>query len=139
MSAFFFQYSLSRINLCRMYNFPVFFLVASLLMLLIWVLMITGAVCIHTNCSNKIFPLLITLIVLICISSMFLWILSSVVLLAGGNGQILLCKPLYDDPNFASLTLMLDNPGMMYKKGGLFSNILNGNDSIDVPVKVVLR
>lgn len=67
------------------------------------------------------------------------WFVASVALLAGENGDMLICRPLQDDPNYAILTMAFDHPGLLYKNGGFFSNILNGNDSLNIPIKHILR
>lgn len=49
------------------------------------------------------------------------------IMLLGGHGEVFLCRPLYDSPNFSVLTRLLDRPGLVYVNGtknGIIADIL---------------
>lgn len=49
------------------------------------------------------------------------------IMLLGGHGEVFLCRPLYDSPNYGVLTKLLDRPGLVYVNGtrnGIISDIL---------------
>lgn len=52
---------------------------------------------------------------------------STFVMLLGGHGEVFLCRPLYDSPNFSVLTKLLDRPGLVYANGtrnGIIADLL---------------
>lgn len=56
-----------------------------------------------------------------------LGIFSIFVMLLGGHGEVFLCRPLYDSPNFSVLTKLLDRPGLVYANGtrnGIIADLL---------------
>jgi hypothetical protein len=58
----------------------------------------------------------------------------------GGHGELLVCRPLYEGPEFSALTRLVDKPGVLFQNGGgFFSNLLYGNSTLDVPVRDVLQ
>lgn len=111
----------------------------SIAVLLIWTLLLSAVICANCGCEARVAPTIYISIGLVVTFTLGLWIVVSGAMILGGNGDMFLCKPLQDDPNYATLTLLLDHPGLLYQNGGLFSNILAGNDSINVPIKEVLR
>ncbi|KAJ6647515.1 Prominin-1 [Pseudolycoriella hygida] len=49
------------------------------------------------------------------------------VMLLGGHGEVFLCRPLYDSPDYSVLTKLLDRPGLVYQNGtknGIIGDIL---------------
>nr|CAD7401783.1 unnamed protein product [Timema poppensis] len=77
--------------------------------------------------------------VVVCLLSLGLWLLALVSLLVGGHGEVFVCRPLYDEPEFRTLTRLVDEPGVFYRRGGgFFSNMLYGNETMNVPLREVL-
>jgi hypothetical protein len=61
-------------------------------------------------------------------------------LLVGGHGEVFVCRPLYDEPEFSTLSRLMDHPSVLFQRGGgFFSNLLYGNSTMDVPVRDVLQ
>jgi hypothetical protein len=79
-------------------------------------------------------------VVLMCIFSVALWGVALGALLVGGHGEVFVCRPLYDEPEFSTLTRLVDQPSVLFQRGGgFFSNLLYGNSTMDVPVRDVLQ
>ncbi|XP_037024841.1 prominin-1-A [Bradysia coprophila] len=54
------------------------------------------------------------------------------VMLLGGHGEVFLCRPLYESPNYSVLTKLLDRPGLVYGNGtrnGIIADILKPSGS----------
>lgn len=61
------------------------------------------------------------------------------VMLIGGHGEVFICRPLYDQPDYKSLSELIDDPGVIYPHGGgLFKNLLSRNQTLNVPIKSML-
>lgn len=83
---------------------------------------------IHAEASAKITFILGA--VLIALGSFGLAAFTIVVLLAGSHGEVFLCRPLYDSPNYHVFTKLFDRPGWIYE-----NETVNGivNDFLSTP------
>jgi hypothetical protein len=79
-------------------------------------------------------------LILVGLVTTTIWALALASLVLGAHGEQLICRPLYEEPDFKSLTTLFDNPGGIYGAGkpGLFSNLGYKNDTLDVPLRNVL-
>lgn len=83
-------------------------------------------------------PTLLTLgTFLMCLGSTSFWAMGALAFLAGSHGEALVCRPLYDRPDYGLLTDLFDAGGVLYEAKGLLGHYLRGNGS--VRVKDVLR
>lgn len=76
------------------------------------------------NRARLTFVIAATTISLGCIG---LGIFTTFVMLLGGHGEVFLCRPLYESPNFSVLTKLFDRPGLVYGNGtknGIIADIL---------------
>lgn len=80
-------------------------------------------------------------IVLVCLFSTALWLVVMMGLLVGGHGEVFVCRPLYDQPDYPVITNLVDQPGVLYnqQRGGFIANVIYGNDTLDVPIRDVLQ
>ncbi|XP_055313927.1 prominin-1-A isoform X2 [Sitodiplosis mosellana] len=83
---------------------------------------------IHAETSAKITFILSA--VLIAIGSFGLAAFTILVLLAGSHGEVFLCRPLYDTPNYQVFSKLFDRPGWVYE-----NETVNGivNDFLSTP------
>lgn len=83
---------------------------------------------IHAEASAKITFILSA--VLISIGSFGLAAFTILVLLAGSHGEVFLCRPLYDSPNYHVFSKLFDRPGWVYE-----NETVNGivNDFLSTP------
>lgn len=83
---------------------------------------------IHAESSAKITFILSA--VLIAIGSFGLAAFTILVLLAGSHGEVFLCRPLYDSPNYHVVSKLFDRPGWVYE-----NETVNGiiNDFLSTP------
>ncbi|KAH1029058.1 hypothetical protein HUJ05_002359 [Dendroctonus ponderosae] len=90
------------------------------LLALTWGCLITGA---PRGCGTRFRagPCLKIGLILSCLSCWVLWALGGAALLAGGNGESLICQPLHDHPYYEFLSKLA-------RSGGVFQ----ANDSIDL-------
>lgn len=80
------------------------------------------------------------MVVLSSVLSIVLWAVALCLLLVGGHGEVFICRPLYDQPDYKSLTELLDDPGVLYQRGGgFFKNLLPRNQTLNVPIRTVLQ
>ncbi len=74
-----------------------------------------GYGCVRSENRARItFIIAATIMSLGCIG---LGMFSIFVMLLGGHGEVFLCRPLYESPNFSVLTKLLDRPGLVYVNG----------------------
>lgn len=113
---------------------------AALSVLLLWILLLSGITCGCCGVAERAAPTLLASVVLMCLFSIVLWALALTALLVGGHGEVFICRPLYDEPDFSALTRLVDRPGVLFQRGGgFFSNLLYGNSTMDVPLRDVLQ
>lgn len=76
------------------------------------------------NRARQTFIIAATTISLGCIG---LGMFTTFVMLLGGHGEVFLCRPLFESPNFSVLTKLIDHPGLVYGNGtknGIIADIL---------------
>ncbi|KAK7793542.1 hypothetical protein R5R35_000383 [Gryllus longicercus] len=113
---------------------------AAAAVLLLWALLLGALSCGCCGAEDKARPTLFTWAALLCPLYLALWGGALLALLVGGHGEVFVCRPLFDEPRFDALTALVDRPGVLFqRRGGFFSNLLYANDSLDVPLRDVLR
>ncbi|XP_069704773.1 prominin-1-A [Periplaneta americana] len=113
---------------------------AALLVLLVWLLLVSGLSCGCCGSPRRAATTLLVSLVLVSLLSVVLWGVALSALLVGGHGEVFVCRPLYDEPQYSALTRLVDHPGVLFQhRGGFFSNLLYGNATLDVPVRDVLH
>ncbi|KAJ4439221.1 hypothetical protein ANN_07340 [Periplaneta americana] len=113
---------------------------AALLVLLVWLLLVSGLSCGCCGSPRRAATTLLVSLVLVSLLSVVLWGVALSALLVGGHGEVFVCRPLYDEPQYSALTRLVDHPGVLFQhRGGFFSNLLYGNATLDVPVRDVLQ
>ncbi|XP_046385639.1 prominin-1-A [Ischnura elegans] len=111
----------------------------------VWLLILAGVSCGCCGAESKASPTLLTGVILGSLISLVLWAVALAALVVGGHGQVFICRPLYEEPDYVALTRLLDSPGAVIKvrdnggSGGFFSSLLYGNSTLDVPLRRVLR
>ncbi|XP_076275431.1 prominin isoform X3 [Rhynchophorus ferrugineus] len=96
---------------------------------LTWGLLICGAPC-GCGLTSKTIPLLLSGVGLSCCVSFILWCLGTTALILGGHGKTLICRPLYDPPNYRILGDLLDDNGVLYPRYGLLHTLETRNSTI---------
>lgn len=84
---------------------------------------------IHAEASAKVTFILSA--ILIAIGSFGLAAFTIFVLLAGSHGEVFLCRPLFDSPNYHVFTKLFDRPGWIYENessNGIVNDYLNVPD-----------
>lgn len=99
---------------------PNYFFIAGAASLLgiIWGLLLCGAPC-GCIATSKTISFLMIGIILLDLSSIFIWIIGTSTLVIGSHGKGFVCSSLYDYPKFEVLGLMIDPKGFLYEKGAL--------------------
>ncbi|XP_077294896.1 prominin [Arctopsyche grandis] len=80
--------------------------------------------------------------ILMCLLALPMWGLTIVVFAFGGHGEVFLCRPLYDEPQYIVLGKLLDNPGLLYKENsGFFKEVFKELDNFNLnkPIRNVLN
>ncbi|XP_065350708.1 prominin-1-A isoform X1 [Cloeon dipterum] len=108
--------------------------------LMIWTVMMSAISCGCCGSERKAGCTLIFALLLLAVLSVALWAVLLAALVVGGHGQLFVCRPLYEEPDFSVLTALFDRPNMYYGSGkpGLFSNVGFKNETLDVPIRTVL-
>jgi len=77
-------------------------------------------------------------LLLLAVFSIALWGVVLMALIVGG--EMFVCRPLYQEPDFTVLTELFDKPNMFFghNKPGLFSNLGYQNETLDIPIRTVL-
>ncbi|PSN43835.1 hypothetical protein C0J52_10084 [Blattella germanica] len=113
---------------------------SALCVLLIWTLLLSGISCGCCGAENRAAPTLLTAVILMSVLSIALWGVALSALLIGGHGEVFICRPLYDEPEYRALTSLVDRPGVLFQNGGgFFFNLLYRNGTIDVLLRDVLQ
>lgn len=68
-----------------------------------------------------------------------LWVVVVALFLIGAHAHAFVCHPLYEEPNFPSLTHLLDHSGMVYSNGPVLTNLLHPGSEIQLGIGNVLR
>jgi hypothetical protein len=79
-------------------------------------------------------------LLLLAVTSIALWAVVLVALVTGSHGELLVCRPLFQEPDFTVLTELFDTPDRYYGHGkpGLLANLGYQNDTLDIPIRTVL-
>lgn len=68
-----------------------------------------------------------------------LWTAALVGLIVSSNGEANVCRPLYDEPGYETVTKIMDSPAIANERG-FFSWVVSGNDtSADVPFNAIIE
>ncbi|KAG8232181.1 hypothetical protein J437_LFUL012178 [Ladona fulva] len=117
----------------------------SVAFMVVWLLILAGVSCGCCGAEEKASPTLLSGVIIGSLISIVLWTVAMAALVVGGHGQVFICRPLYEEPDFVALTRLLDSPGAVLRfkdnggSGGFFSSLLYGNSTLDVPLRRVLR
>ncbi|XP_059478297.1 prominin-1-A isoform X2 [Neocloeon triangulifer] len=108
--------------------------------LLIWTVLMSAISCGCCGSERKAGCTLIFALLLLAVLSIALWGVVVMAVVIGGHGELFVCRPLYQEPDFTVITTLFDKPNMFFgnKKPGLFSNVGYKNDTLDVPIRTVL-
>ncbi|XP_054257908.1 prominin-1-A isoform X2 [Macrosteles quadrilineatus] len=109
--------------------------------LMVWTMLLCSLCCGCCGSEKAAGPTILMTIVLVCLLSTALWSVALVGMLFGGHGEVFVCRPLYDEPDYHVITRLVDQPGVFYSqpKGGFIANVIYGNDTLDVPIRHVLE
>ncbi|XP_046686225.1 prominin-1-A isoform X2 [Homalodisca vitripennis] len=109
--------------------------------LMIWTMLLCSMCCGCCGSEKAAGPTILVTIVLVCLFTTALWTVALVGMLVGGHGEVFVCRPLYDEPEFHVISRLVDQPGVFYSepRGGFIANVLYGNDTLDVPIKQLLE
>ncbi|XP_049820384.1 prominin-1 isoform X2 [Aethina tumida] len=97
---------------------------------IVWGLLLCGAPC-GCGVTARTIPLLLSGVALASATGLLVWALGTLTFILGGHGETLLCRPLYDQPHYGTLTDLLDSGGILHTNGGFFSDF-KGNGSLKV-------
>ncbi|XP_044739793.1 uncharacterized protein LOC123301125 [Chrysoperla carnea] len=111
----------------------------TIFLLLLWTLITISLCCGCCGNERKVTYCINFVLFLITTFSIGLWAFTIIVFIIGGHLEIFICKPLYDEPNYEILSNILDKPSAIFQSGGWLSNILQANDSLDLPFSHVMR
>ncbi|XP_044259309.1 prominin-1 isoform X2 [Tribolium madens] len=89
----------------------------STMVALVWGILLCGAPCGNTTTSRTI-PLLVSGVIFTTLICFVIWGMGISAFLLGTHGQCLLCHPLYDEPQYKTLSLVLNQGGIL--KEGVF-------------------
>jgi len=116
-------------NLIEMgYFIGIMSLSASLSTLMVSMILV-GALCF--SFSQKDIHASVTLIAgatTISLGSLALCVFAMSIMLLGGHGEVFLCRPLFESPDYNVLTKLMDKPGLFYSKepvNGIVHELLN--------------
>lgn len=78
-----------------------------------------------------------------CVSAMrltglALWLAALVGLIISSNGEANICKPLYDEPTYETVTKIIDCPAITNEKG-FFSWFIFGNSTATAPFNEIIE
>lgn len=72
------------------------------------------------------------------LTSIALWLAALVGLIVSGNGEANVCRPLYDEPAYETITKIMDSPTVTSERG-FFSWFVLGNDTSPAPFDEVIE
>ncbi|KAK7070363.1 hypothetical protein SK128_027269 [Halocaridina rubra] len=117
---------------------------------LIWTLMTLGLCCgccshsarqapTERSCiSNSAGQMLISSVFFMFVLSGILWGVVVAMFVVGAHAHAFVCHPLYEEPDFPTLTHMLDNSGMVFRNGQVLSNVLHKDRDVHLSIGHVL-
>ncbi|XP_042219138.1 prominin-1-like [Homarus americanus] len=116
----------------------------------VWLLMTVGVYCgccAHTadqtpterSCvSNSAGQTLISSVFFMFLMSGVLWTVVVAVFVLGAHAHAFICHPLYQEPNFVTLTDLLDKSGLVFHNGPVLSNIIHPGRDVHLSFGQVL-
>lgn len=72
------------------------------------------------------------------LASLALWAAALAGLLVSGNGEANVCRPLYDEPAYETVTKIMDCPAVTNERG-FFSWFVFGNDTSTAPFNEIIE
>nr|XP_053652384.1 uncharacterized protein LOC128702239 [Cherax quadricarinatus] len=117
---------------------------------LVWVLMTVGVCCgccaytadhhpTERSCvSHLAGKTLIASVFFMFVLSGVLWMAVVAALLVGVHAHAFICRPLYEEPHFPTLTHLLDHSGMVYPDVPILSNVLHPGRNVHLSIGHVL-
>jgi len=72
------------------------------------------------------------------LTSLALWTAALVGLILSSNGEVNICRPLYDDPMYETVTKIMDCPAITNERG-FFSWFIFGNETSTAPFNEVIE
>ncbi|XP_050725801.1 prominin-1-A-like isoform X3 [Eriocheir sinensis] len=118
---------------------------------LVWVLVTVGVCCgssanngedspTERSCaSNSAGQTLISSVFFMFLVSGVLWVAVMVLFLIGAHAHAFICHPLYEEPNFPTLTHLLDHSGMVYQNRPVLTNLLHPGRDVQLNMGNVLN
>ncbi|XP_003242766.1 prominin-1-A-like [Acyrthosiphon pisum] len=106
--------------------------------LLIWILLACSIVvnyCSHTTWAKCYFFGCVSTMRL---TSLVLWISALLGLILSSNGEVNICRPLYDEPMYETVTKIMDCPAITNERG-FFSWFIFGNETSTAPFNEVIE
>ncbi|XP_017776628.1 PREDICTED: uncharacterized protein LOC108562723 isoform X2 [Nicrophorus vespilloides] len=94
-----------------------------------WIFLICGAPSGCESPHKTIIPYLILGLSLASFVSLLLLVIAAASFLLAVHGTNFICNPLYD-PNYLTLSEILDDEGLLYRDGGYLKKILSTNESL---------
>ncbi|KAK3860292.1 hypothetical protein Pcinc_033649 [Petrolisthes cinctipes] len=117
---------------------------------LVWVLLTVGICCgcsahashqapTERSCvSNSAGQMLISSVFFMILVSGVLWYVVVAVFVVGAHAHAFICHPLYDEPQFPTLTHLMDQSGMIYPDGPVLTNLLHPGRDVHLSMGQVL-
>ncbi|XP_025201235.1 prominin-1-like [Melanaphis sacchari] len=106
--------------------------------LLVWILLACSIVvnyCSHTTWAKCYF---FSCVNAMRLTSLVLWTAALVGLILSSNGEVNICKPLYDEPMYETVTKIMDCPSITNERG-FFSWFIFGNETSTAPFNEVIE
>ncbi|XP_065083969.1 prominin-1-A isoform X1 [Ochlerotatus camptorhynchus] len=122
-------------------------LTATVSTLLVTFILLGALSCGCCHADNKAGITLVVGSIVICMASMALSGFAMVEMLLGAHGQVFICHPLYDEPNYTVLGKLIDKPGLIYPvepQNGIIDALLKSADpnrtfSVNVPLAAAIN
>lgn len=98
-----------------------------LLILLVTLILLGALSCSCCHADNRTGVSLVLSAIIMSLASIILVVFTMFTMLVGGHGEVFLCRPLYDYPNYSMLERLFNKPGLIYeheKPYGIFDNLL---------------
>ncbi|XP_062559177.1 prominin-1 isoform X2 [Armigeres subalbatus] len=106
-------------------------LTATVCTLLVTLILLAALSCGCCHSDNKAGLTLVFGAIVICLSSIALSGFAMIEMLLGAHGQVFICNPLYDEPNYTILGKLIDKPGLIYPvepQNGIIDEVLRSVD-----------
>ncbi|XP_055390329.1 prominin-like protein isoform X2 [Condylostylus longicornis] len=113
-------------------------------LLIVWILVFMSLTFCCFLCESRVKAavIMVTCVIIICVGSFLLMIFGVITMAVGGNTEIFLCQPLFDERNeYEFLGKLFDKPGYVYeteKKHGIIADLLKPKENNKTFVNVKL-